>query len=231
MAQTTWGELRDTIRRALLKDTVPDEETGELRWTDEELRDFCWFALDTFAVHTAVATATSFVCDGETDEFNLPENLYTGDKFETTSLVYTESGTTITYHDPVMYTDSMNLESGTGYRIAPGNVLRFTTAPTAADTLTVEHFAFYNHPYADSDTIDIPQWGIQAIAYLSAAHALSGDSMKSAKIRQYNQRADSGNPEDNPIKEIQSWWLEMYEREMSRYVPQDRSHFFREVDY
>ncbi len=225
---TTWGDLRTQLRRSILKDSVPDEETGDFRWDDLELRDFCWWALESLAQHTAAATASSYQGDGETTEFDLPDNLFTGEKLDITGLVYTEDADgDITYLDPIKYTDDIEFDSGIGFYTHPDLKLHLTDAPGDGTTLHVRYFAFYNNPYADDDTIDVPRWMLGPLAYLIGAHAMTGAGLKSSFIRQWGAKPDTGTPEHNPIRAQQKWFLEMFEREMAKHSPQDRTNFFR----
>jgi hypothetical protein len=225
-----WGELKQQIRRSILKDGTPDVETGEYRWSDEELLDFCWWALETFAQHTAVATAASF-SPATGLEYNLPDNLYTGEPFDLTGVVYIEKpGGMFMYLDPIRYSELLRPDTSDGFFTHPENTLHLTTAPGEGAMLHIRYFSFYNNPTSDTDTIDIPRWGRTALSYLIGAHALSGAGLKTSTIRQWGAKQDTGTPEHNPLRAQQKWFLDMYEREMTKHTPQDRVNHWRGYD-
>jgi hypothetical protein len=227
MSVLTWGEFRTQIRRSILIDESPGE-AEEYRWSDESLRDCLWWAMDTFACHTAQASSVNY--DPATGVvYDLPDNLFTGESLDVTGLVcrVDETGDR-TYYNPVQYTEGLNpLLGHNGFYTYPYNVLHLTTAPGTGYWLEVRYFAFYTHPMADKDTIDIPRWGQLALAYLVGAHALSGAGIKSAKIAEWRRKPDTGNPIQNPLKEMEEYFFKLYEREMARLSTQNRVNHFR----
>lgn len=219
-----WVYYRGQIRRTILRDTNP----ANYRWSDEILRDCLWWALDQFASHTAQATATSFTGDGVTTQFDLPENVY--DAIDESGMVYIQDGTRIKYLDPVRNTEGLTPNSDTGFYIWPNNKINMSPAPVSGSTITIEYFASYNRPYADSDTVDIPRWAEKAVSYLVAANALVSPGLKSANIRQWGQKPDTGTPEDNSLKEFQRWLVELYYEEINRHPSQERTNAFRRLN-
>lgn len=224
----TWGELRAQVRESLLKD-VPDEVTGAYRWSDSELLTYCGWALTTFARHTAVATATSFAPATGLD-YDLPSNLYSGEPLDLTGQVFIiKQNGDVEYLNPIRHTGGLDPFTSSGFYTYPESVLHLTTAFGDSDILTVRYFAHYNVPTASADFLDVPHWALSPLAYLIAAHALSGASLKSASIRQWGTKPDTGSPEQNPLRLQQQWFLDMYERELQRYTPQERVNHFRNI--
>ncbi len=225
----TWGELRDQVRIAILKDVLSeDTPVDDLRWDDPELLISLEWALAQFAEHTAMATATGFT-PATGSMYTLPDNIYDGDGTENTLFVaITDTGKSPVYLDSVRYTPMLSPMGSKGFYIHPDNTLQIglpSTSTTA--TLTIQYFAYYPVPAADSDPILVPRWARMALAYLVGAHALSGASLKTATIRQFATKPDAGSPVDNPLRVQQKWFLEFAEAELRKHPRQDRVNAFR----
>lgn len=220
----TWETFRQQIRDTVLQDSVPDTETNEFKYSNAELLVYCGWALDHFADHTAVATATSFTIVDDVFEYDLPDNLFKDDPVDVTLTVFTaESDDTRVYLDPIRFSDLVRLDNGEGFYVTPENRLKITKEDLGdATTLNLWYYAYYNSPSADSDLIAVPRWAYTALSYLIAAHALSGESLKSANIRQYNARPDTGQPEHNPLAKQQERYMKMYDTLLSKHDPQMR---------
>lgn len=210
-----WATFREQVRRSVLKDP------NRITWTDDQLRDICWWALDTFCAHTAVATSVTYDATGTT--YALPDNQF--ESLEEAGLVYTiDSANTRTYLPPFFL--ASEAPSLISYEEFPKGTLLLSDTPNDA-TLVVRYFAYYNHPYADDDTIDVPAWGIPALSFLIGAHAMSSVAVNAGNIRQWNSKTDSGNPEHNPLQSLQRHFLQLYENEINRFPRQERQNLWR----
>lgn len=225
----TWGELLAEVRSNLLRDTVPDAETNEYKFPSEDLLACCRWALDTFAQHTAIATATSYVAPTGTT-YSLPDNLYEPEPLELTGFVYVQrSDGSIIYLDPINYSDSLNVFDSNGFHTYPDGTLTLTdpSANGLTDVLVVRYFAYYTYPVQESDVLGTPRWAREPLAYLIAAHAISGFAFKSSSIRQWGAKPDTGNPEDNPLSRQQEEFFCLANKALDRYPRQDRTNWWR----
>lgn len=220
---TDWGTFRTQLRRSILKDTdpTPTKQT----WQDAMLVDFTNWALDIFASHTAVATATSF--DASADlVYTLPSHLYDGDDFYQTGVVYYKDSThTPVYLQPSSSPDYLNPQKGE-YSFTNRDV-RLNVAPGSGYTLYVCYFAYYTHVASDTDLIGVPRWAEWALANLIGAAAMSGPSTQFSAINQWKTKSDSGTPETNSMIYQQNQFIALYERELARVARQDRANFWR----
>jgi hypothetical protein len=224
----TWAEFKASIRRSILKDNNPDEETGEYRWSDDELFDFMSWALSQVARHTAVATATSVTVTGQ--EYDLPSNTLSTEPFDINGVVrIVSSAGNVKYLDPIKYTGNLSYYGSEGFYTI-GSRLVLTTQPKDTDRIEIEYFAHYDVPDSDDDVISVPRWMIPPLSYLVGAHALSGAGLKTSFIRQWGARPDTGTPEHNPLKVQQKWFFDLYESEMAKHPPQDRTNHTREYE-
>jgi len=219
----TWGEFRSVVRRSILKDPL------ETTWTNDMMRDYIGWALDTFCAHTAMATSTSFDCDGTQSVFTLPNNIY--EPVDQAGVIYLQTDSAqapATYLVPVYTTAGFNLQSENGFYCWPKNQLNCVVPPTSGYKLHIRYFAYYNHPSADSDTIDAPSWGFMPLSYMTAVHALSNLEAQEASLSRFDTKKDSGTPEDNATRSMQSWWIRLYETEINRHQRQSRVYAFKE---
>lgn len=227
----TWGEILAEVRSNLLRDTVPDELTGEYRYASGDLLSCCRWALDHFAQHTAIATATSYTpATGST--YQLPDNLYEPEPLEQTGFIYVTRGDgTIKYLDPINYSESLNVYNSDGFYTYPDGTLVITPTYSESDVLNVRYFAYYTYPVNEADVlIGFPRWGREALCYLIAAHAISGYALKSASIRQWGAKPDTGTPEQNPLRKQQEEFFCLANKALDRYPRQDRTNWWRQSE-
>lgn len=218
----TWVELRDQIRRSILKDTDPD--VSKRQWSDDTLRDGMWWALNALCAHTAYATATAYVCDGTTTTYTLPSNVFT--PLEDGGMVYLDDGTNLVHLNPVFNTNGVSPIDGSGF-YTWNDQLTITATTASGETLRVRFFAYYPLPINDNDLVMVPHWAEAAVCYLAAAHALEGSAQRRAKIAQWGQKPDLGDTEDNPFRVQVDMLLKMYQTEINRHPQQKRANFFR----
>ncbi len=222
----TLEDLRTQVRSVLLDDEIPDED-GNHKFSDDRLKFAVEWGLEQLANHTALPKMYTFT-DLSSKDYNLPDDLFTADKFDQCSEVTLIDGNSVeSILDPVRYTSNLDRYRSNGYYTYPDNVLHLTELPTTYSTLRVRYFAFYPNPIAPTDEITLPRHLKMALSYLVAVHALSGASTASSLIRQWNTKKDSGNPENNVILEQQKQYLKMYTEEMLKHQAQDRYNHFR----
>lgn len=66
----------------------------------------------------------------------------------------------------------------------------------------------------DDSDMEPPDMCLSPMVYFSTAYVLMPDSVQSAEIRQFNVKADSGNPEHNPIEKMVRFLLTMFRQDM-----------------
>lgn len=185
------------------------------------LRDIVWWALDTLCSHTAAVSSCTLTGDGETTSFTLPDNLYL--PVETAGAVYTQTNNLDHYFVPAR-SSIMEMPCYQFVNRPPRN-LRFMEAPRSGQIITVEYYAYYPHPYLDTDMIEAPSWSLPALSYLIAAHAMTTQEMSVSNIRQFVDQEDRGGPEDNPFLQQHKFFMGLYDKELSRYPYQKRELF------
>lgn len=207
-----WGDFRDQVNTSILSQTV-----GQEKWTETQMLHACWWALDTFAMHTAAATSVDIAGDGSTLGYPLPDNIF--EPADNNVAVYARNGSSTTFYVPASSSDDGSRE--TIFWLRPETQINFLEAPS--NTITVEYYAYYNRPYSDDDTIDVPRWAQQALGYLIAANVSASQAANQANIRQWGQKPDTGDPLDNPWEKLHCFFMDQYEREVQRFPSQKRN--------
>lgn len=215
-----WQTFRESIRATILNDTV----SSRYKWSNDELLAYLRWSLKALCQHTAVATATSFVADGETSVFPIPDNCF--ENVAETGAVYVENGTTKTYLNPVKLNQLQR--AVTGYYVMGSN-LNLIEMPESSETVRLYYFAYYDVPVFDTDVLTFPDWAEAALSYKIGAHAMTKYATKFAGINQWNRNTDKGNPEDSSMGERSLVYNAMWEQELSKMPPQRRENFFRET--
>lgn len=207
-----WGDLKTRVRRTLLADTA-----DTLRYTDDVLADAARFALNDLAHHTALPSlATDSTADGEITAFDLPADLYElaaiaivdGTEIEMVSLA------------DVSYFPALD----EGYYVW-ANQFNVIDAPAEGVVIKFYYYAYYPYPDDDADEVTIPGWMESAAALFIAAYALSWGATKQANIRQWGQKPDTGDPEDNSLMQLQKHYFKLADQELLRYPRQTRENF------
>lgn len=222
----SWAAYRAQIRRSFLDDV------SEVKFTDAQLLDAVGFALEEFAAHTAVASASSFTMNGTDTTITMPDNVYSS--LEDTGLVILTQDDQRQNLEPIVRRPG-DVLTGTAwdsddpkrYWERPRGVINFTFVPDNNATVEVYYFAAYNHPVADDDTIDVPSWALQPLACLTAAAVFGSKGALAADIGQWDQRRDSGNPEHNPLHRHIEHLRWLYDQLIARVPVQQRDHLYQ----
>lgn len=223
---TTWADLRQRVRVALLRDNPTD--ASKRRWDDENLLYCCEWALDALCAHTAQVTGVTVTgVTGVTVE--PPGNAYEGIEYAGQVILEGES------KEP-RYLRSRYVQEGIGARTtgdvfdidSDGNIVfeRKTEGDVTPLSVTLRYFARYDHPVEDDDPIQAHPKFYAALAYMIGAYANANYMMSSAQIRQWVDKSDRGGPEDNSFVVAMQWFTKVYERELARIPEQRRRSYF-----
>lgn len=229
-----WSTFRDVIRRSILADT------NALNWSNEQLADYIGWALDRFALHTALPKEIAFNAATEKSEgvfynmsvdttFIMPDDVF--EDLTISGMIYvTDAYGKRQYIDPINRTDGVTPMNRNGqYFETWGDKLLFTQPVGASSSITVRYFAMYPMPRLDTDILNLPRWAYVAIAHLVGYYALTAPAIDSANIDRWKDRNDSGQPETNALAQQQRQMLSVYERLLENYPRQDRDNFFRSL--
>lgn len=219
---TTWAEMKTRILVGLMK----DEEGPDQRTSDDLLAYYAKWVCSELAHHTAVPDTVSYACDGILNQFALPNNII--DRVESSALVgYTTSSGT-TFLAPIKRVPGKSKPTNSVYWEGPGRKFSLGFTPKLGETISLDYFRTWTPPVDDTDVLEIPAWMEFPFAYLVAAYAMEPIGLQAANIRQWNVKADSGSPEDNPPQSQAGWYIKQAYRILALTERQDRATFFKD---
>jgi hypothetical protein len=201
----TLSELRDRILRIL------SDAKGEI-YSSDLILDGIVAGLDAILPWIFKQSVVSFTADGETAEFELPDDVYRiTSVFESGSGVFLPLSTMTALKAP-----GDNIAANNDWCMYPEGNLSLANMPDLDITVTVYYAAMWEKPVDDDDVIEAPSWVHRAIVFYAASYAILEKASSSANIRQWNQKIDSGTPVMNPMRDMSTYYLERFRIEMER---------------
>lgn len=204
---TELGTFIARIRRAV--DDV-EVDGGEVFYSDDIIQDAIAEAHKAVLpwhpkLSTHVFTSGS---GGETNSFALPDDFYGVDAFR-------DDRTGIMLPSIQMLAQGYIGEDieGNEFYLYPTGYITLAKEPTEDDTFTMFYRAYWSVPTASSGVgseMEIPSKLETALLWFCCAYLLTPEAVSSASIRQWNTRADSGNPEHNPVAERSKFFMRMF---------------------
>jgi hypothetical protein len=208
----TYGELTDRVLHILDGFDV-DGETPSGEVSDGAMQNAVYSALDAilpWAPKTAVDTLTA---DSSTTVFDLPSDFYEEEAFADSSSgeVYPQVQLT-----PGSFVGT-NAAENNSWTLFPDKQVTFSKAPS--DNITLYYLATWEKPSDPTDVtaLEPPDFVMTGLALYAAAMIVLTGAVSITQIRQFNTRADSGNPEHNPMQEATNYLLRLFNAEMNRH--------------
>lgn len=211
-----WGQYLTAIRTTLL-----GAEDGNSDWSDEDIAQFVAWAQDDFAHHTPYIAEVILDATVTNPDTALPYDTssddlyhYDADPYPSTQLVSQYAGVYVEQSD--IWT-----QINEGFSFTDKGV-EFDTPP--ASDVMLRYYAYYPKPdvLLPNAPMLVPRWALSALKHRILSYALIPSSIDTASIRQFATKRDSGNPEHNPLLEVQQWQERMYEALISKYQPLER---------
>jgi len=206
-----FGDLKRKVIRILADDIVePDygETVGGTVYSADTLKDAICAALD--AITVRIWKSQTEDIDGGESEYDAPddaigiEGIYDktvgsflpmmGLRANKNTLVGVETNAWIDYPE------------GT---IAFVNIL-------GTDGAKIYYSASWTKPVDDDDALEPPESTVTALVLFAASYCLLNKATGSANIRQFDTKVDSGQPTDNPLKDMSDFFLRRFELELQR---------------
>ena len=75
----------------------------------------------------------------------------------------------------------------------------------------------WNKPEDDSEMLETPEYAMTALSLYAASICLLGKASAAANIRQYGTKVDNGNPEDNPMLTMSTYFQKAFEIAAQRF--------------
>ena len=111
--------------------------------------------------------------------------------------------------------------TGNEFYLYPQGYLTLAKEPDSGDEFTMFYRAYWTVPTVTSGTgsgMEIHTYLEDALLFYCCAYVLAPEGVSSASIRQWNTRADSGNPEHNPVAERSEFFMRMFEIAVKRHA-------------
>jgi hypothetical protein len=202
---TTYTDLVGKLLRAL-KD--PDQGTYD--------EDLCYDAI--IAAHEAVLPWVSkrlvyeITSGSDGNNFGLPADVY-----EIQAVQLVSSGLFIPRATLSSGTARSNPYAENDWIETPSGALSLSLDLAEGDELRVYYLAYWSEPEDANDgsfVIEVPRIAHMGMVYYAASHCMLTAAVSAASLGQYKTRVDSGNPEHNPLKEMSSFFRQLFYTEM-----------------
>jgi hypothetical protein len=104
----------------------------------------------------------------------------------------------------------------------PSGYINLAEEIDEGDLIKIYYRAYWPKPSSKDDASFIIQPPAKAhlgMIYYAAAHCLLPRSVSAGGLRQFNDRSDSGTPNDNPLYNMSNWFLTRFMQEMKLMPP------------
>lgn len=211
----TWVDYLEKVRRTTVSfnaDTIA---------TADAMLDCANYAFNDLCMHTAYISEMSLTHGVSIDPDNSPNpyDLSTVLQYRLVPEAYFDP--IEAYATAAVYVDG-DIVSQDDYEFTRSGHLLFGTAP-GGSLLEIDYYAFYPEVLGDADVLTIPRWAEGISKFRILSHLTTLVATQAADIAQYKGSRDSGNPEHNPLEELQKHAETMY-RQLLNYVPRQDRH-------
>jgi hypothetical protein len=225
----TFSNMEAIIRRTVLKDS------NVSRWTKAQLLDAVGWALDIFAIHTAIPSSITWTVDStQPTTYTMPGNIFS-DPMTTALLRYK-----LVSEDRYEMLPGIRYTVGTswlgivpdettvprGWWVWPDTTLNLRFKPERNSELTMLYFAKYTRPVDDNSVMEIPSWAEGPVAILAGSFCVTAESTATSYLRQFGTKPDTGTPEQNPLQRQATYLYDLYLRIVQQYPAQERETYW-----
>jgi hypothetical protein len=206
---TTFAELKLKIIRCLSDEAenVEYQPIGGATYGADLLKDSVHAALD--AITSRLWKPNTFEVTASVDTYNLPDDLV-----DIESVYERELGLFIP-RISMKVGSSLSSTTGNGWLMYPHGTITFVNT-VGAEGCTVHYSARWAKPEDDGDVLEPPGSTLTCLILFAASYCLLSDATSSASIDRFKTKVDSGQPTDNPAKEMSNFMLHRFEVELQR---------------
>ena len=203
----TFGELKLKILRILSDEADEESPLGGGTYNAELLKDSIHAALDALA--SRIWKPAKVEMDGSLDEMDLPADTLD------VEAVYENTLGMFLPRLSMQVGATFNTSTGNGWSLYPFGTLSFINN-VGASGCTISYSASWTKPVKDSEAIESPPATLMCLVLFAASYCLLADSVASANLGNFKTKVDSGQPTDNPAKEMSTFLLKRFEIELQR---------------
>lgn len=166
-------------------------------------------AMDAVLPWVAKPSEVTFIGDGATCIYDMPSDYYRVISiFDEDSSLYMPADLMA----PAVVSNRSRIANE--WREYPNGKLSFLQYIPDAKSVTVYYGAYWTKPTDFMSVLETPTWLDTAIAFYAASYCLLPKAYQASNIRQYNVQVDSGNPVQNPVKDMSEYFLTRFKFEM-----------------
>lgn len=203
----TFLQIKQKILRALNDEALDDTPLGGGTYAADLLKDAVHAALD--AVTARIWKTSIATVEGDVEEFELP-----GDAIDVEAVYDSKLG--IFLPEITMQIGStLTSASGNGWISYPDQSITFIN-PLGSAGGEVYYSAHWTLPDKESDLIEPPRIVLTCLVLYAASYCLLQEAVAQASLGSFKTKVDSGQPVDNPAKEMSDFFLRRYEHELQR---------------
>ena len=215
MAQ--WKILKGRVQRAL-----KNIDSTKAKWEPDDLDDYLSFGLSALSSHTARQATFAKTPIESITQVVLPDDLMDlGPVWfpERRLLSKIDLSPGMLFESESVTTESLPY----GYYEWPDGTLNLTRALEAGETLTVFYWAYWVTPETESAELPVPRWAEEALFWYMISRAMVKSGISRAQLGQWDDKRQSGTPEDNSPKAYAQWAYEQYLSILAQHPSQDRA--------
>ena len=207
----TFADLKRKIIRALSDEVLEvgsgDALIGGNTYSAEILMDSIHAAL--IAISSRIWKPSTFNIAGALDTSILPSDL-----IEVES-VYDKTLGVLLPKLGLWVGENFTSSIGTGWTLFPSGNITFMN-PLGSNGCTIYYSAEWDTPIADEDLVESPKQTLVCLILYAASYCLLVTAVASGNLANYKTKVDSGQPTDNPAKDMSNFMLQRYEIELQR---------------
>jgi hypothetical protein len=206
-----FSDLKRKVLRAL-SDEPETEGSGDTplggnTYSAALLEDAIHAALD--AITVRIWKPSIFTVDGGLEEEDLPDDLLD------VEAVYDETAGIAIPKLSLKVGESITSSLGNAWTMYPSKKLTFINE-LGTSGATVYYSALWAKPSSDSEEIEAPMMTLTCLILYAVSYCLLVDAVASGNLANYKTKVDSGQPTDNPAKEMGTYILKRFEVELQR---------------
>ena len=216
---TTWGVVRERLRRMLTDVILQDSDGNDIEpaFSSQELADYWNAAQDELVVYVALEAINEIVA-GATS-VALPNDFYEVHwvRYDVTNGAYF-----LKELDPLAFEGDPHDPTWTGLYYLIRNESTILISDTTTYTITLGYGAYYaavTSPDVDATVISVPRWAILPLLYFACLRAMERRIIEDANLRRFATRQlDAGQPTSNPFTPAARYYLDRFREAMDKHM-------------
>jgi len=206
-----FGELKKKVLR-ILSDQLIEVDSGDAllggkTYSAELLSDAVHAALD--AITSRIWKSATFDIASSVDESDVPEDAID------IEAVYDNTIAIFLPKLSMQVGITLSSVTGNGWTLYPTGKLKFINE-IGSSGCTVYYSSGWMKPINDADLIEPPATTLTCLILFAASYCLILSSVEAADLGNFKTKVDSGQPTDNPAKDMSNFLLKRFEVELQR---------------